>query len=107
MRVAATHADTWNGWLPTDPDGEHAERLLDLLSATCREIDRDAGTVGRCADLVIDPLDIRGARDRSIATMSRLADLGFDELRCYTLCESTQSARLEALEATAQLVTEV
>ena len=106
MRVAVRHGDAWNGWMPTDPDSDEPARLLGLLERTCHELDRDPATIGRTADLAIDPLDVRGARARSIAMLRALHDLGFDEVRCYTVCEPTHTARMEALEAYATLVSE-
>lgn len=107
MRVAVQHGDAWNGWLPTDPDGTEPERLLDLLSSTCHELGRDPGSIGRTADVAVDPLDTRGARNRSLAMLRRLDELGFDEVRCYARCDPQPAARLEALEASAALIAEV
>lgn len=107
MRVAVRHGDAWNGWLPTDPDSDEPERLLGLLDSTCRDLDRDPSTIGRTADLVVDPLDLRSARARSLAMLRRLEALGIDEVRCYTLCDDTHSARVDALEAYAALVREL
>lgn len=107
MDVAARHGDGWNGWLPTDPDGAEAERLLGLLASACRALGRDPSSITRTADLAIDPLDQRGARARSLATLRRLAELGIDEVRCYTVHEGTHASRAEALEAYAALVREV
>ena len=104
MRVAARHGDAWNGWIPTEPDGDEPARLLDLLERACQEIDRDPVTIGRTADLAIDPLDLRGARARSMTMLRKLQELGFDEVRCYTVCEPTHAARAEALEAYATMV---
>lgn len=107
MRVAVRHGDAWNGWFPTDPDGETPERLLALLVSTCRDLGRDPATIARTADLAVDPLDLRGARDRSSAMLRRLAGLGFDEVRCYPICDASHTARLEALEAYTAMVGEL
>lgn len=107
MRTAARHGDAWNGWVPTDPDGDIPERLLDLLASTCAAVGRDPTTIARTADLGIDPLDVRGGRARSLVMLRRLRELGFDEVRCYPICDANHSARLEALEAYTALIGEI
>lgn len=107
MAVAVRHGDAWNGWLPTDPDGDEPDRLLALLSTTCREHERDPASIGRTVDIAIDPLDVHGARSRSLATLRRLVELGVDEVRCYAASEPTYAARTEALAAYVELVAEV
>jgi alkanesulfonate monooxygenase SsuD/methylene tetrahydromethanopterin reductase-like flavin-dependent oxidoreductase (luciferase family) len=107
MRVAALHGDAWNGWVPTEPDGDEAARQLGLLHDACVETGRDPGDLRRTFDIVVDPLDIRSARERSLASMSRLGQLGADEIRCYTLCEDTPDARREALEALLVMTREI
>lgn len=107
MRVAVRHGDAWNGWLPTDPSDETISRLLDLLARTCDEEGRDPSSIGRTADLAVDPLDLAGARARSIAVLQRLQELGFDEARCYTLSSDDASGRRAALDAFAELVDEL
>jgi alkanesulfonate monooxygenase SsuD/methylene tetrahydromethanopterin reductase-like flavin-dependent oxidoreductase (luciferase family) len=107
MRVAARHGDAWNGWIPTDPDGDAVRRLVDLLERSCRDVDRDPSTIRRTADLAIDPLDLHGARSRSVAVLGLLRELGFDEVRGYTAAPSSHAGRVEALEAYAALVAEL
>ena len=107
MRVAVRYGDAWNGWAPVDPEGQHVTSLLDLLASTCRELGRDPSSVARTVDLAVDPLDVRGARDRSCAALARLDELGVDEVRCYPVCEPSPAARMEALEAYADLVPEI
>jgi alkanesulfonate monooxygenase SsuD/methylene tetrahydromethanopterin reductase-like flavin-dependent oxidoreductase (luciferase family) len=107
MRVAARHGDAWNGWVPTEPDGDEADRQLRLLHDACAEIGRDPDDLRRTFDMVVDPLDLRSARDRSLASMTRLVELGADEIRCYPLCQDTPEARHEALDAFIDMVGEL
>jgi alkanesulfonate monooxygenase SsuD/methylene tetrahydromethanopterin reductase-like flavin-dependent oxidoreductase (luciferase family) len=107
MRAAVRYGDGWNGWCPTDPDDGSVIHLLDLLEQACVAADRDPSTIHRTGDLTIDPLDLRGARQRSVETLQRLDELGFDEVRCYTICDETRSARLEALEAYAEMLADI
>lgn len=107
MRLAAGFGDGWNGWLPTDPTGNGARELLRLLEEACDRVGRDPTTIDRTGDLFVDPLDLQGARARSIETLARLDDLGFDEVRCYALSAGTAAARLDAVGAFAELVRDV
>lgn len=99
MGVAARLGDGWNGWVPTDPESPHVDELLAALDEACGEHGRDPATVVRTADVVIDPLDVAGARQRSIETLEMLDAKGFDEVRCWLHSDATFDARREALEA--------
>ena len=103
MGVAARLGDGWNGWVPTDPQNDHVDRLLRLLEQACGDHGRDPATVVRTADVVIDPLDVAGARQRSVETLEMLAAKGFDEVRCWLHSEATFVARRDALEAAASI----
>ena len=105
MAVAARFGDAWNGWCPTDPSGTVADDLLGLLDRKCAEIGRDPASIARTFDIVIDPLDLQGARSRSIEMLGKLADLGADEVRCYTLSEDAHAARLDAMVAFGEMLT--
>ena len=107
MRVAVAHADVWNGWCPTDPDDPTAPDLLALLEDACTEAERDPTTIGRSFDLGVDPLDRRGARARTVETLQRLAALGVDEVRCYAVCDPSSADRLAAIDALAELSSEL
>ena len=98
MALAARLGDGWNGWVPTDPESEHVDHLLHRLERACSEHGREPATIVRTADVVIDPLDLAGARQRSIETIDMLADKGFDEVRCWLHSDTTFSARRDALE---------
>lgn len=99
MAVAARLGDGWNGWVPTDPASDHVDHLLHRLERACVRHGRDPDTVVRTADVVIDPLDVAGARQRSVETIEMLAEKGFDEVRCWLHSDATFAARSEALEA--------
>lgn len=103
MRVAVQHGDAWNGWCPTNPEDTGTLERLRLLEQTCDALGRDPQSIDRTGDLLVDPLDARGARDRSWATIQRLAELGFDEVRCYPPGGRELTERLEAIEALANL----
>ncbi len=105
MRIAARFGDAWNGWCPTDPAGTVAANLLGLLDHTCEDLDRDPASIGRTVDLAVDPLDLSGARNRSIDTLGMLAELGVDEARCYAISTDTHTARLEAITALRDMTT--
>jgi alkanesulfonate monooxygenase SsuD/methylene tetrahydromethanopterin reductase-like flavin-dependent oxidoreductase (luciferase family) len=107
MRVAARHGDAWNGWVPTEPSGEEAERQLRLLHDACTELGRDPDELRRTFDIAVDPLDLRSARDRSLAAMARLAELGADEVRCYPVCDATPEARRRALDGLVDMAAEL
>ena len=107
MRTAARFGDAWNGWVPTDPDAAGTRQLLQLLAETCELVGRDPDSIGRTVDLAVDPLDLGEARSRSLAALSSLRDLGIDEVRCYPLSRGTHLSRVEAIEALAELVTEL
>lgn len=107
MSVAARFGDAWNGWCPTDPSSPVAADLLALLDTTCEDVGRDPTSIGRTFDLGVDPLDLRGARTRSIDMLAHLAGLGANEVRCYTVSDGTHAARLEAIAALGALMSEV
>ena len=107
MRSAVRYGDGWNGFVATDPDDRAVVDLLELLRSSCDDQGRDPADVVRTADLGVDPLDRVGARDRSIATLARLRDLGFDEVRCYAVAEPTHVGRMAAIEAFGELTRSV
>jgi alkanesulfonate monooxygenase SsuD/methylene tetrahydromethanopterin reductase-like flavin-dependent oxidoreductase (luciferase family) len=102
--LAARYGDGWNGWCPTDPEDATVPDLLARLADACAALDRDADALIRTGDLAVDPLNARGARQRSTETLERLGGLGLDEVRCYPVCEPDHGARLEAIAALAELV---
>src|SRR6056297_47228 len=107
MDVAVRFADAWNGFCPTDPDGTVATDLLAQLDRSCAAHGRNPASIARTFDLGVDPMDLQNARGRSIEMLGRLAELGVDEARCYAVSTSTHVARLEAIEALAQMATEI
>lgn len=104
MRAAVRFGDAWNGWCPTEPDSPIAADLVRLLDRECAEQERDPTSIDRTFDLGVDPLDLGGARNRSIEVLAQLRELGATEIRCYALCRGTHTARLEAIEALAEMV---
>lgn len=107
MRTAVRFGDAWNGFCATDPAATDAVDLLDLLDRTCTDLDRDPATIERTVDVVVDPLDLQAARDRSVDTLARLADLGIDEARCYALAQPTHAHRTEAIAALGEMITAI
>ncbi|MEZ5296688.1 MAG: hypothetical protein R2697_10600 [Ilumatobacteraceae bacterium] len=59
----------------------------------------DPATLTRTVDVVIDPLDLAGARTRSIEVLALVAEQGIDEVRCWLHADATASQRAEALDA--------
>lgn len=104
MRTAVAYGDAWNGWVPTDPDDDTVDRLLELLQTTCLENGRQPDTIGTTVDLAVDPLDLAGARQRSLETLAKLETLGIGEARCYVHAEPTHEARMESIRAFGELV---
>lgn len=104
MRVAVAHGDAWNGWVPTDPDDRATDELLALLDVTCEQAGRDRSSIQRTIDLGIDPLDLAGARSRSLEMIAKLETLGVDEIRCYVHAEPTHEGRMDAIAAYGQFV---
>ncbi len=104
MQTAVRFGDGWNGWVPTDPDDDTIDRLLALLEQTCDEVGRDPSSIEATIDLGVDPLDLAGARSRSLEMLARLDGLGIDEVRCYAHGAPTHEGRLEAGRAFADLV---
>lgn len=107
LRIAARFGDGWNGWVPTDPDVRGARQLLQRLAEACEQVGRDPDSIGRSVDVAVDPLDLGEARSRSLAALAGLRDLGIDEVRCYVLSHGTHESRVEAIEAFAELTTEL
>lgn len=107
MSVAARFGDAWNGWAPTDAASPVAADLIGLLDQTCEVVGRDPSSIGRTFDLGFDPLDIQGARTRSIEMLQHLAGLGADEVRCYAVSDDTHAARHEAIVALAAMMSEI
>ena len=103
MRVAVEFGDAWNGFCPTDPTDTTLAGLIALLERTCDEMGRDPASIDRTADVVVDPLDLAGARNQSIAVLDTLADLGISEVRCYPFAGPSHASRLEAIAALAEL----
>ncbi|WP_299445247.1 LLM class flavin-dependent oxidoreductase [uncultured Phycicoccus sp.] len=104
MRLAARHADGWNGWVRTRDAGAHARDLIDALDRACAQVGRDPGTLARTVDLTLDPLDVVGAAAASRTALEDLAALGVDEVRCYLASDPTHTARRDAMSALAELV---
>ena len=107
MRVAARFGDAWNGFAPTDPESDAVNDLLALLDRACDDLGRDPSSIGRTIDIGVDALGLADARSRSIEMLGTLGDLGIDEARCYVLAEQRHSARMEGIDALAELTAEI
>ncbi len=107
IRAAVRWADRWNGFVPADPEAASARALLAQVDEACTAADRDPRTLGRTVDLVIDPLDLQGARSRSADALAALADLGLDQVRCYSLAASSPASRSDALHALAEMTSAI
>lgn len=105
MRAAVRHGDGWNGWVPTDPEDETIDRLLELLADTCVQAGRDRASIATTVDVTVDPMDLAGARSRSLEMIAKLADVGVDEARCYVNAEPSHESRMEGIRAFAESVT--
>ena len=55
LRLAATHADLWNGWLVhTRSHPDQVPPLRAAVDAACAEIGRDPATLGRTVGILVD-----------------------------------------------------
>lgn len=107
LRLAARFGDAWNGYAPTDPEGEHLGRLVAGLEAACHQEDRDPSGLRRTVDMSADPLDVMDARARSLATLRSLERFDVDEVRIYAVSDDTPAGRTAAIHAARDLVAEV
>jgi alkanesulfonate monooxygenase SsuD/methylene tetrahydromethanopterin reductase-like flavin-dependent oxidoreductase (luciferase family) len=56
LRLAAEHADEWNGWLPTRGNApENVEPMRKLVDAACAEVGRDPATLARSVGVLMSP----------------------------------------------------
>lgn len=104
MRLAAGYADAWNGFAPPDPDHEHLREALQRLETACSEVGRDAATLGRTVDTLVDPLDLAGEQELATEAVLALPRFGIDEVRCYPSTDGTHGSRMDATAGLAELV---
>jgi alkanesulfonate monooxygenase SsuD/methylene tetrahydromethanopterin reductase-like flavin-dependent oxidoreductase (luciferase family) len=96
LRLAALHADEWNGWLPTRGNApEHVEPMRDLVDAACAEAGRDPASLARSVGVLISPTGvsqphvsrlnpaITGSPEELAATLRDFASHGLDHLQVW------------------------
>ncbi len=55
LRLAATYADIWNGWLiPTRSSADQGAELLESIGDACARVGRDPTTLGKTVGVLVD-----------------------------------------------------
>lgn len=114
MRLAARHADIWNGFASDGCLPESFVPLLAQLDEACAEVGRDPTTLGRSVTVNIEPMQVGGCEAAgfgvSIAgtaaeiavTLAQYREIGATRVE-MTLWPNTEAA-LDALEPAIQLL---
>jgi probable F420-dependent oxidoreductase len=70
LRLAARHADQWNGWIPDRSRVEEVAPLRRMVDAACEEVGRNPATLERTVTISVNPTQQRGSADTGILTGS-------------------------------------
>jgi probable F420-dependent oxidoreductase len=70
LRLAAQHADQWNGWIPDRSKVEEIAPLRALVDAACTDVGREPSTLGRTLAIAVDPIQQRDNTDPGTITGS-------------------------------------
>jgi alkanesulfonate monooxygenase SsuD/methylene tetrahydromethanopterin reductase-like flavin-dependent oxidoreductase (luciferase family) len=63
LRLTATHADSWNGWLTREGNALSAiPPLREAVDAACHNVGRDPATLERTATVMVDPFSTEASR---------------------------------------------
>jgi probable F420-dependent oxidoreductase len=81
LRLAARHADQWNGWIPDRSRVEEVAPLRRLVDAACAEVGRNPATLERTVTISVNPTEQRGSADRGTLTGS--PEILADALRAF------------------------
>lgn len=63
LRLAARHADQWNGWIPDRSRIEEVAPLRRLVDDACEEVGRNPATLERTVTISVNPMEQRGSAD--------------------------------------------
>jgi alkanesulfonate monooxygenase SsuD/methylene tetrahydromethanopterin reductase-like flavin-dependent oxidoreductase (luciferase family) len=81
LRLAAEHADEWNGWLATrGNEPENVEEMRELVDAACAEVGRDPATLKRSVGALMSPT---GRRQPHLARLQPALTGSPEELAGY------------------------
>ena len=96
LRLAAEHADEWNGWLPTrGNEPENVEEMRGPVDAACAEVGRDPATLKRSVGVLMSPIGRRtphldrlqpaltGSPEELAAYLQEFADRGMDHVQIW------------------------
>jgi len=81
LRLAAEHADQWNGWIPDRSRVEEVAPLRSLVDAACAEVGRDPATLERTVTISVDP--IARAGDSDSGTLTGSPEILAERLRAF------------------------
>lgn len=113
MQLAARYADGWNWWSSGPVEEEGLRALLGEVDGACAAAGREPRSLTRSLDLYsLDPLASRTPPDGAIAgtaaelaaDLSRLREIGFDEVRCNVVAGEEPGDRWRAIEALTEVV---
>ena len=89
LRLVATYADIWNGWVWAATEAAKIRPALEAVDEACRAVGRDPASLRRSAVVVValdgpmarNPDVIRGSLDDVAATIAGFAAEGIDEVQ--------------------------
>jgi alkanesulfonate monooxygenase SsuD/methylene tetrahydromethanopterin reductase-like flavin-dependent oxidoreductase (luciferase family) len=70
LRLAARHADQWNGWIPDRSKVEEVAPLRSLVDQACEEVGRNPATLERTITISVNPTEQRVSADTGTLTGS-------------------------------------
>ena len=89
LRLVATYADIWNGWVWAATEAAKIRPALEAVDEACRSVGRDPATLRRSAVVVVamdgpmarNPDFIHGTPADVAATLAGFAAEGIDEIQ--------------------------
>jgi probable F420-dependent oxidoreductase len=70
LRLAARHADQWNGWIPDRSRVEEVAPLRSMVDKACDEVGRNPATLERTVTITVNPTEQRSSADTGTLTGS-------------------------------------
>jgi alkanesulfonate monooxygenase SsuD/methylene tetrahydromethanopterin reductase-like flavin-dependent oxidoreductase (luciferase family) len=102
MRLAARHADIWNGFATESSQPEWFKPMLEQLDEACADVGRDPATLERSLCVAIDyseeprPGTLAGSPSHLANTIARFADVGATSVEI--MLEPATEASFDAIE---------
>ncbi len=90
LNLAALHADTWSWYVEERSDLAEFGPRLAAFEAACVAVDRDPGTVGKSAGIIVEPTEVTGAADALAVPLRGSAEEIADGLRAFRAGGFTQ-----------------